>query len=176
MGGRFYSKHMHNTQFYHSYSYLGNSYSTTVQGVCVNATSHCLGPQFLSLGSSVYSLPLMYSSLTLHTAHKLLVIQYYFRLLSIFDSNSICLLVNLHGQGLLLSKHVLFSMQMFWPMTTWQLQKESHLLVCQLMQSFQRSLPILQQDTVALLALLQVKSLTSHHLGVGAANAHSSAS
>jgi len=114
MCGRFYSEHMHNTQFYHSYSYLGNSYSTTVQGVCVNATSRCLGPQFLSPGSSVYGLPLMYSSLTLHTAHKLLVIQYYFRLLSIFDSNNIiCLLVNLHGRGLLLSKHVLFSIQMF---------------------------------------------------------------
>ena len=39
-----------------------------------------------------------------------------------------------------------------------------------------KALPTVQQDTVVVLAPLQLRGLRSYHLGVGVASAHSSAS
>ena len=51
-----------------------------------------------------------------------------------------------------------------------------HLLLLQQLGLLQNTLSLVQQDTAVVLVSLQVMVLRSHHLGVGVASAHSSAS
>ena len=73
--------------------------------------------------------------------------------------------------------HVSFSLQNLQANTTAkQLQKEHPLLPQQLVYLLQKALPPVQRDTLAVPAPLQVRGHRNHHLGVGVASAHSSAS
>ena len=73
--------------------------------------------------------------------------------------------------------HVCFSLQNLQAnATVKQLQKEHSLLPQQLVYLLQTAIAPVQRDTVAVPALLQVRGHRNHHLGVGVASAHSSAS